>query len=102
MPRAGYTHVLAGDVADAQQQLAVDTTQTLTLEPTCTAVMLGARAQSVWVTFDDTTPSATNGIAIVAGAQPVYIPLGYYAHANHNLKALGALAGGFLDVLQLA
>jgi len=100
MPRAGYTHVLAGDVADAQQQLA--TGATLTLEPTCTAVILGARTQNMFVTFDDSAPSASNGLVIVAGAQPVYIPLGYFAHASHNLKVVESAATGALDVLQLA
>lgn len=101
MPRAGFTHVLAGDVADAHQQLNTATEQTLTLEPSCVAVMVNARGTGpVNITFDGTTPSATNGLAIVSGAQPVYIPLGYHAHGSHELRALGAAS--FLDVLQLA
>ncbi len=100
--RTNTLHVLAGDPANAQQQLAVTTEQTITLEPTCVALILGARTQSVSVTFDDSAPSATNGLVIVAAAQPVYLPVGYHAHASHNLKAIGLAAGGFLDVVQLA
>jgi hypothetical protein len=92
---------LAGDPADAHQQLAVDTVQTLLMESACRELILSARAQSVAVTFDDSTPSATNGIVIVSGQQPVRIPLGYHAHGAHNLKAIGLAAGGFLDVLQI-
>ena len=100
--RTHLTHVLVSPTANAQQQLAVDTAQTLTLEGSCSALLLGARTQSVSITLDNTVPSATNGLVIVAGAQPVYIPLGYHAEANHNLKAIGLAAGGFLDVVQLA
>jgi hypothetical protein len=97
--RSGLIHVLAGDVADAMQQLA--TGATLTLEPTCVALLLGARGQAMWVTFDDSTPSTTNGLAVIAGAQPAYIPLGYHAHASHNVKTVQSAATGFLDVVQL-
>jgi hypothetical protein len=103
MPRQYEGFVLVAPTANAQQQLTVDTAQTLTLETTCVAVILGARTQSVSVTFDNTTPVAgTNGLVIVAGAQPVFLPLGYHAEGSHNLKAIGLVAGGFLDVLQLA
>lgn len=100
--RPNITHTLVADTADAQQQLGVDSAQTLALEKDCVALLLGARTQSVSVTFDNSTPSATNGLVIVAGAQPVYLPLGYHAEGNHNLKAIGLAAGGFLDVVQLA
>jgi hypothetical protein len=101
MPPGFYT--LAGDPADAHQQLNTATEQTLVLEPKCKAVILGARGGTgpVSVTFDNTAASATNGIAIVVGAQPVEIPLGFHAHADHTLRALGG-AGSFLDVLQIA
>ena len=102
-PRVGLTHALAGDVADAHQQLNVNTEQSVVLEPSCTALMLSARGTSpavVNVTFDNTTPSATNGLAIPSGAAPTYVPLGYHAHVDHTLKAIGA--SQFLDVLQLA
>ena len=90
------------NVATAQTQTAVDTAQTITLNPKTVAVLLGARTQSIAVTFDNSTPSATKGLVIVAGAQPVLIPLGYNAEGNHNLKAIGLSAGGFLDLIQLA
>lgn len=97
MARAYETHLLAA----VQSQTAVDTVQTITLNAKCTAVMVGARAQNVFVTLDDSTPSATKGLVIIQGAQPVYIPLGYHANVNHSLKAIGATTGGFLDLVQL-
>ena len=102
MARNFESHVLVSPTANAQQQAGVDTAQTILLEKTCVAVVLGARTQSVSVTFDDTVPSATNGLVITAGAQPVYIPVGFHGAVNGNLKAIGLAAGGFLDVLQLA
>jgi hypothetical protein len=97
MARAYETHVLAA----AQTQTAVDTAQTITLDAKCAAVMLGARGQDVFVTFDNSTPSATKGLVIVKAAQPIYVPLGYHADGNHNIKAIGSTAGGFLDLVQL-
>lgn len=102
MSRAGFTHVLPADTADAYQRIAVDTAQTIALERDCVALILAASGQNVFCTFDDTTPSATNGIPIVQAAQPVFIPLGRVGCVNGNLKAIGAAAGGFLHVQQLA
>jgi hypothetical protein len=102
MPRPGLAYTLAGDVADAHQQLETSVERTLVLEPSCTAVLLAARGTgAVNVTFDNTVASVTNGLPIVGGAQPVEIPLGYHAHADHTLRALGG-ASTFLDVVQLA
>jgi hypothetical protein len=94
--------VLVSPVADAHQQLNTATEQTITLAPNCIGLMLGARGGTgpVSVVFDDTAPSATNGLAIVVGANPVYVPVGYLSHGAHKLRALGG-AGSFLDVLQL-
>jgi len=100
MPRAGYTHVLATPFADAHQQ--VGTASSTVLASTCVAVILSARTQNMFVTFDNTVPSASNGIVIIATAQPVYIPLGYYAHVDHILRAVEQTATGLLDILQLS
>ena len=102
MARTYETHMLVSPVDDAHQQTVGDSVNTILLAVNCVAVVLGARTQSVAVVFDNTTPSATNGIVIVAGAQPVYIPLGYHAEGNHNLKSISLVAGGLLDVLQLS
>lgn len=95
MPRLNESFGLTGANGHVHQAGA----GTVTLEATCTAVLLSATTANVVVTFDNTTPTATNGIPIIAGAQPVLIPIGYHGHSSHNIKAA---AGGVLDVVQLA
>ncbi len=98
--RASEAHTLVTPVADAHQQVGTGTSTVLA--PNCTAVILGARTQNMFVTFDNSVPSASNGIVIVAGAQPVYIPLGYHADGSHTIRAVEGAATGVLDILQLA
>ena len=76
--------------------------QTLALDPRCAALLLSAKTANVFVTFDNSTPAATNGLEIVAGSQPVLVPLGYYAHVNHSLKIIGAAINAVLNVVQMA
>jgi len=102
MPRPGHTHTLVASTANAYQRIGVDTAQTITLERDCVALLLAAEGQKIYIQFDDSTPSATNGLPVVAAAQPIYAPLGRLANANSTLKAIGAIAGGFLHVTQLA
>lgn len=103
MARAGRQYDLPP--ANAHTELNTATEQTLTLEKSTVAVMLGARGaaagDTVSVTFNNTAASATNGIGIIAKAQPVLIPLGYLSDGTHVLRALGP-ASSFLDVLQLS
>lgn len=99
MPRASEAHALVTPIADAHQQVATGT-QTA-LNPKCTALILSARAQNMWVTFDGSVPSASNGITIIATAQPVYIPLGAH-NGDGTIRAVEAAATGLLDILQLA
>jgi hypothetical protein len=78
--------------------------QTLTLDPDCRAVVLsgaGTGTNIAFVTFDNTTPTATNGISVLAAAQPVTLPIGYYSHGSHNLKVQGSAASTVLNVMQL-
>jgi hypothetical protein len=103
VPRTGMTHVLVSSTADAHVQLATTSVQTLTLSPQCTAVMLHARTQHQWVTFDGTNPSSTNGLRIIAGTSGVFVPLGRHAGSPTNdIRALSETGSGFLDILQLA
>lgn len=98
MPRQYETHMLPAASPHTQAATASSTL----LQRDCVAVILDARAQNMFVTFDGTVPSATNGIVIIASSQPVYIPLGYHAHAQHLIRAVEAAATGFLDILQLS
>ena len=100
MARSNETHFLADPTADAHQQVA--TGSSTVLARSCVALILNARGQNMFVTFDNTAPSATNGIVIVAGSQPIYIPLGYHAENSHIIRAVEQAATGFLDILQLA
>lgn len=114
MPRAGESFTLAGsdgtDYNDAHQQLnsgAGNTEQTLNLDKDCNAVLLSARTANAYVTFNDTAAAAGNGIEIIAGAQPVLIPLGFHAGprvaatGGSPLRMIGASANALLNVLQL-
>lgn len=91
MARTGLAYQASG-----YTRTAVDTAQAITMNRNTTAVLLAATSQTVFVTFDGTTPTATNGIPIIAGAQPVLIPLA------GSLSGIGAAAGGFLHVQQIA
>lgn len=116
MPRNLTTHTLAGrdgaDYNDAHQQLNTtggNTEQTLTLDSDCTALLLSARTGNAYVTFNNTTASSSNGIEILAGAQPVYIPIGFHAAPTGGLptqgtvlRVIGSAASTILNVLQLA
>ena len=101
MPRAGHTHTLVADTPAAQQQLNVNTEQTLVLEKDCVAVLLGARGTgAVNVTFDNSVASSVNGLPIACGSAPIFIPLGRLCNSAQALRAFGT--GNFLDVVQLA
>ena len=102
MPRVGQAYYLTG--ANAHTQLnsgGTNTVQTLTFENGCSAIMVSAKTANAFVTFDQSVPAATNGLEIVAGGQPVLIPLGFNAHNGHQLKMIGAAINAVLNVLQL-
>jgi hypothetical protein len=99
--RSGFTHTLATPYADAYQRITSGGADTpLVLAPNCNAVILSAETATVFVTFDDTVGSATNGLPIISGAQPVYIPLGKTAHESGGLHIFSAT--GILHVIQLS
>lgn len=104
MPRAGYTHILANTSSagfdDAYQRISAPNNQAIALPPNCTSMILAAETAAVFVTFDDTAASATNGLPIISGAQPVYIPLGKNAHSSGQIRAFSAT--GVLHVLLLS
>lgn len=107
MPRSGITHTLASRASEsaAQQQLttgAGNTEQTLTLNRDCVAVVLSSRTGNAYVTFNDTAATSSNGIEIIAAAQPIYVPLGYHANPNHTLRVIGSAINTLLNVVQLA
>jgi hypothetical protein len=81
-----------------------NTVQTLTLQPRCSALILsgqGSGTNVAFVTFDNSTPSSSNGQVIVATGQPVTLPIGYYSHASHAVKVIGSAANTLLNVTQL-
>ena len=100
MPRAGFTHTLVADTADSYQRIAPSSETTITFEKDCVAVILAAETAAVFVQFDGTAASATNGVPITAGAQPCYIPLGRFSNSAAALRAFSAT--GVLHCLQLA
>lgn len=81
-----------------------NTVQTLTLDLDCRAIILsgaGSGTNVAFVTFDNSTPSASNGQSVQPAAQPVTLPVGYYTHGSHNLKVIGSAASTLLNVTQL-
>lgn len=105
MARAFQTHFLALRGGAPHIQLNTgggNTLQTQVLDETCSALLLSARTGNAYVTWDNTSASASNGLEIVAGANPVYIPLGYNAHSSHTLKMIGSAASTLLNIVQLS
>lgn len=107
MPRVGMAYALTN--TNPHTQLSTgggNTAQTLTLEKDCVAVLVsgqGTGTNLAYVTFDNSTPSASNGIVISPTSSPVLIPLGYNANpANHNLKVIGSAATTLLNVVQMS
>jgi hypothetical protein len=77
-------------------------TKTITLEPNVSAIVVCAKTNVGFLSFNGSTPSASNGTPIIPGAQPVTLSVGFYSHGAHQLKwASSAAANSVLDVLQL-
>lgn len=68
---------------------------TLTAPAGANAVLLSARTANAYVVWDGSTPSATNGLEIIAGAQPVLIPIG------NTIKFIGAAVNTILNAVWL-
>jgi hypothetical protein len=60
------------------------------------ACFITVATQNAYLTLDGTTPSATNGLTLVAGGQPFFLPCG------RPLTVLSATAGAVINVLWLA
>jgi len=61
----------------------------------------GTGTNLAYLTFDGSTPSASNGIVIVATGSPVLLPVGYYSHGAHTLKVIGSAVNTVLNVTQM-
>lgn len=75
------------------------------LEKDCVALMLSARTANVYVSFGGAVggnAAAGEGIEIIAGAQPVFVPLGYDSSPEHTIQCQGAAINALLNILQLA
>jgi hypothetical protein len=62
----------------SQTQISLDASSTVDDAATpdgATGCVLAARSQNVWVSFNGNDPSSTNGVTIIAGAQPVFLPV---------------------------
>lgn len=94
MARAFNTYVVPATGMHVQLT-ALSTVKTATRPAEAVGCYLSAKAQSVRVTFDGSTPAATNGLVIIGGAQPVFFPLG----DGVTLKALEEAASGELNVM---
>jgi hypothetical protein len=76
--------------------------ETITLEPASSAIVIDARTNPGYLTWNGSTPSSSNGLPLVPGGQPLIIPLGWYANSGHQLKWASSVAGNaVLDLLQM-
>lgn len=71
--------------------------QTINLPPGTTAFFLSAKTQSARVTLNDEAATATNGMVIIAGAQPLFVPVGY----PYKIRFIGEAANCELNVIPL-
>lgn len=60
------------------------------------ACILSTTTQNVWVTFDGSTPSATNGLLLLSSAGPLFLPIAT------GLTFLNAVSGGIVNICWLA
>lgn len=62
-------------------------------------LLLSAKSKAVYVTFDGTTPSSTNGLYFPAETMPVFIPV---IPTGGSIKWISAdVAGSTVDILWL-
>lgn len=64
-----------GSSANTATPATVGTPKASTGAQKASAVYLSARTNNAYVTFDGSVPTAANGLEVVAGAQPVRLPL---------------------------
>jgi hypothetical protein len=103
VPRQGTAYTLPA--ANPHTQVTSTGTadvKTITLEKATSAIVVDAKTNTGFLTFDGSTPSSSNGQVIIAGASPVTLPLGFYCHSGHQVKWASSVAGNaILDLLQL-
>lgn len=89
LPQGGGTHAQATTGAG-------NTVQTISPpQGDASACFVSVRTNNAYITVDGSTPSAANGLEIIAGAQPLFVPLG------REIKAIGAAANTIVNVLWL-
>ena len=71
----------------------LSTAQTLTIPPNCDYLELQPKTHDVWITFDGTTPSASNGITYQKDGI-----FAHYVHPNNIIKAKESAASGTLYI----
>jgi len=91
-----------GDGDDPQIQLdtgAGPSEQLVTPPKYATAMIVSARTGNIYLSLDGNAATATNCIEIVAGAQPVLIPV--RIREGEQLRAQGAVAQAKLQIVWL-
>lgn len=73
------------------------TVKTVSLATNTRAIYVGVTSKKVYMTFDGSTPSSTNGLGIVPDALPMYISVG-----SPTIKWISSdVAGSTVNVLCL-
>lgn len=61
--------------------------QTMTLPRGTSHLSLQVFTTDAWVTFDASTPTASNGLLVYAGQMPIFLPLGQGTTLKHISSA---------------
>lgn len=72
------------------------TVKTVSLAKGTKAIYVAATSNKVYMTFDGSTPSSTNGLPIIAGALPMYVSVG-----GPTVSWVGSSTSHTVDVLCL-
>lgn len=82
--------------ANAHLNQTVDniTVQTLTPTPAAQGCFITVTTAMAYMTFDNTAPSATNGLAVPSGTAPIFFPF-----AGKKIKVLSSAASSIVNVL---
>jgi len=72
--------------------------QTITAPEDAVACFISMRGQNAYVTWNNTAASSANGLELISGAQPLFLPLGF----PYVLRYIGAGTDAIINILWLA
>jgi hypothetical protein len=90
MPRVGSTYDIctAGTHASATST-GTSNVRTITAPDTATAFFIACETNGIRFVLDGSTPDATNGLPLAAGAAPLFVPVG----RSRTIRFVSQVAG---------